>query len=289
MSAVAPVKVCGLKRVSLTTGNAVRLAIFYEQAFGCRQLAKARYSGADFERLMGVSGGADSILLGLGLQSVELLQFDCAGQPYPPGSRSSDLAFQHFAIVVSNMARAMRRLAGLDGWSAISTDGPQRLPARSGGVTAFKFRDPDGHPLELLAYPDNAVPPPWRVPPTGELCLGIDHSAIGVADTARSIAFYQALGLEVSAQSLNTGPEQARLDGVHEPCVEVTALTANQVTPHIELLCYRAVKHTGEAALRSNDVAATLLVLDAQGSPDGPTATVQRRILDPDHHQLLIG
>ncbi len=55
--------------------------------------------------------------------------------------------------------RASLRGARLD---ANLAAGPERLPARSGGVSAFKFRDPDGHPLELLAFPPEAVPPIWR-------------------------------------------------------------------------------------------------------------------------------
>ena len=45
------------------------------------------------------------------------------------------------------------RLSAHAGWTTISTDGPQLLPASSGGVTAYKFRDPEGHPLELIAFP----------------------------------------------------------------------------------------------------------------------------------------
>lgn len=45
-----------------------------------------------------------------------------------------------------------------------------RLPESSGGVTAFKFRDPDGHPLELLAFPDGKVPSRWGAQPDAELC-----------------------------------------------------------------------------------------------------------------------
>ena len=105
---------------------------------------------------------------------------------------ASDLCFQHFAIVVADMALAYRRLCSVSGWTAISIDGPQRLPPSSGGVSAFKFRDPDGHPLELLAFPDGRWPAQWRARSNGDLALGIDHSAISVSDSARSIAFYQA-------------------------------------------------------------------------------------------------
>jgi len=278
-----------LECVSLTTGNCAQLAVFYEHAFGFRRLAAQRHSGPEFERLMGVTGGADSILLGLGDQRLELLQFERRGRPYPHGCASSDVLFQHFAIVVSDMQRAMQRLSQLAGWSAITSGGPQRLPDRSGGVTAFKFRDQEGHPLELLAFPVTAIPPAWRAPPALEPCLGIDHSAICVADTARSIAFYETLGLKVSARSLNTGVEQQRLDGVHQPRLEVTALIPLQPTPHVELLCYQSINTRNTPAAYSNDIEATRLVLEAAAPPGPDNATrVQRRLIDPDGHQLLI-
>ena len=96
------------------------------------------------------------------------------------------------------MPAAYARLAAQPGWNTISTDGPQVLPASSGGVTAYKFRDPEGHPLELLAFPPDAIPARWqKVSATG--CLGIDHSAISVVDTDQSIKFYERLGLGAQA------------------------------------------------------------------------------------------
>jgi catechol 2,3-dioxygenase-like lactoylglutathione lyase family enzyme len=82
------------------------------------------------------------------------------------------------------------------------------LPATSGGVSAFKFRDPEGHPLELIAVPPGAVPPQWRMA-SQNVCLGIDHSAISVSSTATSIDFYESLGLDRGGGSLNVGREQA--------------------------------------------------------------------------------
>ena len=74
------------------------------------------------------------------------------GPPYPAGSRSPDLWFQHFAIVVSDMDAAYARLRAA-GVPPISFGGPETLPEQNGGVRAFKFREPDGHPLELLWFP----------------------------------------------------------------------------------------------------------------------------------------
>jgi catechol 2,3-dioxygenase-like lactoylglutathione lyase family enzyme len=276
-----------LASFGLTTPDAHRLSEFYQQALDFRMLGAERHSGADFERLMGVQGGAFAISLGLGDEIVELLQFDRPGRPYPEAAASSDLCFQHFAIVVADIDLAYRRLAAAGGWSAISTDGPQHLPASSGGVTAFKFRDPDGHPLELLAFPNRQMPAHWQDRASGDLFLGIDHSAIGVADSAVSIAFYQDLGLRLSARSLNTGPEQERLDAVEAVRVEVTALEGEQATPHLELLCYRSVVRGRTAILRSEDVAATRLVFEAD-RPASQRAIAPQGLIDPDGHHLVI-
>jgi catechol 2,3-dioxygenase-like lactoylglutathione lyase family enzyme len=137
-----------LARFELVTPDADRLAQFYQRAFGFRRLTDELHSGSDFEQLRGVKGGARSTTVAFGRQTVDLLQFDQLGRPYPSPASSTDLIFQHIAIVVADMSKAYQRLSTVGGWVAISTDGPQRLPRSSGGVTAFKFRDPDGHPLE---------------------------------------------------------------------------------------------------------------------------------------------
>jgi catechol 2,3-dioxygenase-like lactoylglutathione lyase family enzyme len=278
-----------LARFGLTTADASALAAFYETALGFRRLAARRLGGAAFERLMDVEGGAQCVRLGLGREIIELLQFDLPGRPYPLNSSASDLDFQHFAIVAADIRLAYERLSATPGWRAISTDGPQRLPAESGGVTAFKFRDPEGHPLELLAFPPRQVPSRWRAPRGSAPCLGIDHSAIGVADTARAANFYERLGLRVASRSLNVGPEQARLDGVPEPLVEVTALSPRRATPHIELLCYRSVVRGERSRLRNNDIVASRLILE-EGDPALPSArrAARRAVTDLDGHHLLI-
>jgi catechol 2,3-dioxygenase-like lactoylglutathione lyase family enzyme len=283
-----PSAIAGLARFGLTTADANRAAQFYQAAFGCRQIATDRLSGPDFERLMGVTGGADRITLGLGREIIELVQYDLPGEPYPRESSSSDLVFQHFAIVVADMKRALQHLSAIEGWTAISTDGPQRLPASSGRVTAFKFRDPEGHPLELLAFPDDARSG-WPTISPDQICLGIDHSAISVSDSAASIAFYQNLGLSVSARSFNHGPEQQRLDGVPDAQVDVTALAPLRPAPHLELLCYRRVQQRPTSVRRTNDIASTHLVFEnctASIVTDGHTKV--RSMCDPDGHAFLI-
>jgi hypothetical protein len=122
-----------------------------------------RHAGTSFARLTGVEGAqARAVQLRLGEETIELLAFTEPGAPYPADIGCGDLRFQHIAIVVADMESAYLRLRACEGWSAITSPAPQRLPATSGGATAFKFRDPERHPLELLAFPPNNVPSRWR-------------------------------------------------------------------------------------------------------------------------------
>jgi catechol 2,3-dioxygenase-like lactoylglutathione lyase family enzyme len=193
--------------------------------------------------------------------------------------------FQHFAIVVSDMGLALERLCTTDGWTRITRDGPQRLPQSSGGVTAFKFRDPVGHPLELLEFPADKTPEKWNEK-RGAIFLGIDHSAITVRDTATSERFYAQLGFSPSARSINQGPEQERLDDVPAAVVEVTALSSGDEGPHIELLCYRGVSRDTQQVCEGNDVAATRLELACEAFR--PPEQQNDNLLDPDGHRLIL-
>jgi catechol 2,3-dioxygenase-like lactoylglutathione lyase family enzyme len=258
-----------LVRFGLTTSALAPLTDFYVQALGCSLLAID-------ERTR--DRRARSALLALGSERIELLEFEQPGAPYPPGLAASNPRFQHFAVVVADMAAAHAQLQRLPGWQPISHGGPQRLPANTGHVSAFKFRDPDGHPLELLAFAPGQAPARWRRAPGAALFLGLDHSAISVTDSGRSVAFYESLGLHVSATTLNRGPEQARLDGLAAPEVRVTALGLPEGGPHLELLGYQGVAQAAPAALPVNDIAATRLVFE--GSAD-------LALTDPDGHHLL--
>jgi catechol 2,3-dioxygenase-like lactoylglutathione lyase family enzyme len=267
-------------RISFTASDAERLGAFYQQAFGFEVMEIEHHCSADFARLTGVEGAqARALPLRLGEQTIELLAFTKPGAPYPADITCDDPRFQHIAIVVADMEAAYLRLCACKGWTAITRPAPQRLPASSGGVTAFKFRDPEGHPLELLAFPPDNVPPRWRrAPHRRGSCLGIDHSAIVVSDTAPSVAFYQqVLGFSVAGGSLNHGPEQEQLDAVTGVVVEVTALDpGTENPPHLELLCYRsarAPRGVPEVRSNSNDIAATRLVLDVDDM-----AVVERRL-----------
>lgn len=264
-----------LIRFGMNSPDALRLLRFYVQAFGAHLMSRGTRAHAPL--------GAHAIVIRLGDSSVELLQFDAPGKPYPDDLSPYDPRFQHLCIVVTDMQRAMQRLSQTVGWSAISTAGPQTLPDSDGGVTAFKFRDPDGHPLELLQFAAGQIPAHWQSTGRHDLYLGIDHSAISVTDAVRSLRFYASLGLHRAGQTRNHGPAQERLDGVPAPVVDVISLTPPRPTPHLELLCYHSATRPAHEAPAVNDIAATRLVFAAASAPgDAEDCLIQ----DPDGHFL---
>nr|WP_321984790.1 VOC family protein [uncultured Lichenicoccus sp.] len=263
-----------VERISLTTGDAAGLAAFYREAFGFQEVGRQAIDAACY----GATGSA--IRLRLGVQEIELVQFDRPGAPYPIVRTSHDRFFQHIALVTTDVRQALARLPGQA--TMISREAPVTLPASSGGVTAAKFRDPDGHPLELLQFPPDAMPERWRgVTDRSNPCIGIDHSALVVEDTSRSIEYYGSIGLNVMTRSLNHGVQQDRLDHVEAARVAVVGLAPRQPTPHVELLCYHSPATRSAAPVADADVAATRLILRDSG------AATQGRLIDPDGHRLV--
>jgi catechol 2,3-dioxygenase-like lactoylglutathione lyase family enzyme len=100
----------------------------------------------------------------LGAESIELTEFLAPrGKPTPVDARSNDRWFQHVAIIVSDMDRAYQWLREHKVQHA--SPGPQLLPAwnrNAGGIRAFYFRDPDGHPLEVLWFPQDKGNAKWQ-------------------------------------------------------------------------------------------------------------------------------
>ena len=275
-------RILRLARFVLLTRAASTLAAFFEHALGFEPQTCERLSPKRVTQL-GIDGDAISTTLRLGRETIDLIQCDRPGRSIPTEATSFDLAFQHLAIVVIDIREAYRRLCATAGWHAISVDGPQQLPESSGGVTAFKFRDPDGHPLELLAFPSGRMPAHWLKAPANGYCIGIDHSAVSVSDVAASIAFYQALGLAVGSRAFNKGLEQGRLDNIPDPKVDVIALDPQQATPHLELLAYRDIARGTFERPGANDVAATRLVFETDDDQVTP-----RGLIDPDGHRIVI-
>ncbi len=260
--------------LGIVTADLPRLVQFYRDVLGFTAQGEERPIAQAEIALLGLSGAGRRQVMSLGKQTISIDQFGQAGRPYSPDGDAASLWFQHLALVVSDIGEAFAQLRDV---APISQGGPQQLPSSSGGVQAFKFRDPDGHPLELLQFPCDRTPNAWRTDHklAGQIEFGIDHSAISVADADASTVFYGALGLNTSDRTFNEGPEQQRLDDLRGVKVAVVPMIPFEGTPHLELLAYQIPSGDRGPALEANDVAATRIIWG------GSETTLIR---DPDGH-----
>jgi catechol 2,3-dioxygenase-like lactoylglutathione lyase family enzyme len=259
-----------IRGFALTVSNLDQAVAFYEQALGFRKMGERTVSDRRHDELTGVFGTrVRTARLQLGSEFIELDEYvAAAGQPVPADGRSNDLWFQHFAIVVSDMDQAWEHVSRFPIRSISSA--PQTIPesnAAAAGIRAVKFKDPDGHPLELLWFPAGKGNPRWQHT-GGRLFLGIDHSAIAVGNTERSAAFWRDLvGLQIAGGSLNTGPTQEQLDSAFGAVVRITGLRPKSAGgPGLEFLQYLSPSG-GRAApggTRANDIVATRTVVEVE-------------------------
>src|SRR5574341_169508 len=201
--------------VGMTVSDIDRAVDFYSKVLSFEKVSDVEVWGREYKHLKGVFGLRMRVArLRLGEEFIELTEYLAPkGRPIPVDSRSHDRWFQHIAIIVSDMDRAYAWLRQHRVEHA--SPAPQRLPdwnPNAGGIRAFYFKDPDGHPLEVLWFPPGKGDPKWHRP-SDRLFLGIDHTAIVVGDTELSLGCYRdTLGLRVAGTSENYGPEQERLN-----------------------------------------------------------------------------
>ena len=215
-----------------SSADAARATAFYCRSLGFEALETLQIEGGAYGQLLGLPQGRFRITrLQLGLETLEILEVleadgsTIAGRAIPADSRSCDLWFQHLCLVTSDLDAALQRLhpALESGLAQAVSRAPQTLPSwnqAAAGIRAFKFRDPDGHNLELLEFPAGKGDARWH---RGSGVLGIDHSAISIADTPRSCRFYDALlGLRLGGDGVNSGPTQDDLDNLKQTRVRIT-------------------------------------------------------------------
>jgi catechol 2,3-dioxygenase-like lactoylglutathione lyase family enzyme len=232
--------VTAVDSVGITVSDLDRAVDFYTKILTFEKISEFEAAGEALEHTTGVFGARTrTARLRLGEEFIELIEYLAPrGKPVPIDSRGNDRWFQHIAIIVSDMDAAYKRLRAHKVQHA--STGPQRLPdwnPNAGGIQAFYFRDPDGHFLEVLAFPAGKGNPKWHKA-SNQLFLGIDHTAIVISDTEASLRFYRGVvGLEVAGASENYGTEQEHLNNVFGARLKITALRAAS-GPGIEFLEY---------------------------------------------------
>lgn len=244
LPALAAVREVGA--IGLTVNDLGRELNFYTNTLPFELVSISEAGGKDQGELLGLKHVKLRIAtLQLGAERITLTEhLSKKGRPIPQDSRSFDRWFQHIAIVVSDMDQAYARL--LEHKVTHVSTAPQTLPEwnkDAGGIKAFYFRDPEDHVLEIIWFPAGKGNPKWHRAgsETGvPIFLGIDHTAIVVSDTEKTLALYRdMLGFKVVGGAHNYGPEQEHLNQVFGARLRITALKAEH-GPGIEFLEYIA-------------------------------------------------
>ena len=252
-----PALVDGVDAIGITVSDMDRAVDFYSKVLTFEKVSDTEVAGENYEHLEGVFGLRMRVVrMRLGDEFIELTEYLAPkGRPIPVDSRSNDLWFQHIAIIVSDMDKAYAWLRQNKVEHASS--GPQRLPdwnKNAAGISAFYFKDPDEHPVEVLQFPPDKGLEKWHRPlPSDKLFLGIDHTAIVVWDTDASVKFYRdLLGLHV-ASCEGALPEQApNLPGAAAACIVYADRDVGSV-PVMDWPAWAADRQSAASSVRTGD------------------------------------
>ncbi len=244
-SASRKTAVSHIESVGFTVSEMERAIDFYTRILPFKKISETEISGTNIENLNGVSGAKIRVgRLQLGNEFIELSEYlTPSGRPVPATSRNNDRWFQHIAIVVSDIDKAFQMLRPNINYSSPA---PQILPVylkQVAGIKAFYFKDCDNHILELIEFPPDKISRKWRELSKNrtEIFLGIDHTAIVVEDTQKSLEFYRdTMKMKISGESENYGTEQEYLTGVCGARVKITSLQTSPEGIGVELLQYRS-------------------------------------------------
>jgi catechol 2,3-dioxygenase-like lactoylglutathione lyase family enzyme len=235
-----------------------RAVEFYTKVLAFEKVSDVEVAGSEYEQLQGLFGARIRVVrMKLGEEFIELIDYLAPeGRPVPVDFQSNDRWFQHIAIIVSDMDKAYEWLRKHKVQHA--STGPQLLPAwnkNAGGISAFYFRDPDGHHLEILHFPPDKGNAKWHKT-SDKLFLGIDHTAIVVGNTETSLKFYRdVLGFRIAGESENYGTEQEHLNNVFGARLRITGMQPDS-GPAVEFLEYLAPRNGRPfpADARTNDL-----------------------------------
>jgi len=239
-SAVDPATTRGVGGVAVTVRDMDRSVAFYSTVLFFKTVSDVRTSGPELESRLGVAGARVRVVtMRLGAERIELVEYlGRRARSIPADGPTGGRGLQQIAIVVNDVDQAylwLRRhhVAGI----APEPQPPPDSNPSAGGIRVFRFEDPDGHALAIVQFPPGEGDARWQRP-SDSVFLGIDHAALVVKNTERSLRFYRdTLGLRVVGGTENHEPEQEPLNGVPGARLRITTLRAAE-GPAIELLEY---------------------------------------------------
>jgi catechol 2,3-dioxygenase-like lactoylglutathione lyase family enzyme len=215
-----------IKYVGMTVADMDRSIDFYTNVLHCQKVSDHETVSNSENEL--VNEPIRVVQLQLGHETIQLTEYlKKQGRTIPDDSRSNDVWFQQISIVVKDMEEAYQHIKKHE--VAQVSANPQTIPHWNlafGDIQAFSLKDPDGHNLELICFPDGKGEPRWHCA-TESLFMGIDRTAIVVENSDQSRAFYcDLLGLTLEKDTKNVGLEQERLSNLPRVQVRVSNLEA---------------------------------------------------------------
>lgn len=147
--------ITGMGHTGVVVRDMEKMIAFYCEVFGFRLILDTMVGGKETDNIVDFAVERERIVvLQLGETQIELLEYRPSGRDYPEDYRSNDLFGVHLAFLTDDMERdyALLKAKGMK----IISRGPQRIPDEHplfAGTKVLYFRDPEGHPLELLQMP----------------------------------------------------------------------------------------------------------------------------------------
>jgi catechol 2,3-dioxygenase-like lactoylglutathione lyase family enzyme len=290
-SSPASVTVTNVGCPNISVSSLEKSISFFEKTLDFKLMRKAEDVSLLIRSAPGMpqNSSGHSVRLSLGDECIDLTEYkNPKSAEFAKDSHGNDLWFEHIAIVVSDMDKAYARLK--DARVDFVSNVPQTLPEwnkSAAGISAFYFRDPDGHYLELIHFPTGKGQSKWQNQ-NDRLFLGIDHTAITVSNTKLSLAFYRdQLHLRVVGGSENYGIEQEHLSGVFNAHVLITSLRADSGVG-IEFLEYLSPRdgRSIPSSWKINDLPVWQITLESKAVDSTRSKVIWQK--DPDGHLLKI-
>jgi glyoxylase I family protein len=146
----APLEVRGFSHVCIQVSDMERALGFYRDALGLRVIFDVALSGAGLAAAAGEAGARGRMVGCLVPGSRVTLELLCFGHRAPtPRPATPGSGYSNVALSVVDLDAA---------WAALDARGASpRRPVEVAGVRMFFVADPDGTPIEIIAFPGGAL------------------------------------------------------------------------------------------------------------------------------------
>jgi uncharacterized glyoxalase superfamily protein PhnB len=133
-----------------------KMIAFYRDNFGFETVLDTQVEGKETDDIVNFHVESERIvMMALGENQIEMLQYRPSGREYPADYLSNDLFGVHLALETDNMEQDYQQLK--EKGVTIISKGPQTIPDTHpifAGTKVLYIQDPEGHPLELIQMPN---------------------------------------------------------------------------------------------------------------------------------------